>query len=245
MKFCKKCQAETDRYKNGDCKACAKLRTKEWNILNPGKRKISNDEYRANNQEKINAYRNSHKEDIRLKSAEHYKINKEKSKISHAAYYKKTAERQKFTARRWQKANPEKKKANERAWCKENFEKVKAWNRAWQKANPIKVNAITARWKRANPEARRIHGQNRRATKRANGGRLSKGLVGRLFKLQRGKCPCCQKTLGNDYHLDHIVPLKLHGLNADDNMQLLRATCNMQKGSKHPVDFMQSKGFLL
>ena len=37
----------------------------------------------------------------------------------------------------------------------------------------------------------------------------------------------------------------LGGLNADSNMQLLRAECNLQKSAKHPVDFMQSRGFLL
>jgi len=41
------------------------------------------------------------------------------------------------------------------------------------------------------------------------------------------------------------MPLALGGANADDNIQLLRSTCNQQKHAKHPVDFMQQKGFLL
>lgn len=35
------------------------------------------------------------------------------------------------------------------------------------------------------------------------------------------------------------------GSNTDDNIQLLCKTCNLSKGAKHPIDFMQSKGFLL
>jgi len=35
------------------------------------------------------------------------------------------------------------------------------------------------------------------------------------------------------------------GSNTDDNMQLLRKLCNLQKHAKHPVDFMQERGFLL
>jgi 5-methylcytosine-specific restriction endonuclease McrA len=51
--------------------------------------------------------------------------------------------------------------------------------------------------------------------------------------------------LGDNYHIDHIMPLALGGSNTDDNIQLLRQRCNNQKCAKHPVDFMQSRGFLL
>jgi 5-methylcytosine-specific restriction endonuclease McrA len=51
--------------------------------------------------------------------------------------------------------------------------------------------------------------------------------------------------LGDNYHLDHIVPLAIGGTNTDDNIQLLRQKCNQQKSAKHPIDFMQSRGFLL
>jgi len=87
--------------------------------------------------------------------------------------------------------------------------------------------------------------QNRRARKKYNGGRLSKGLSNKLYKLQRGKCACCGKSLGDDYHLDHRMPLALGGVNEDLNMQLLRSKCNREKHAKHPIDFMQSRGFLL
>lgn len=56
---------------------------------------------------------------------------------------------------------------------------------------------------------------------------------------------CCGLPLGDNYHIDHIMPLALGGSNTDDNIQLLRQRCNNQKCAKHPVDFMQSRGFLL
>lgn len=67
----------------------------------------------------------------------------------------------------------------------------------------------------------------------------------KLYELQRGKCACCCKPLGNNYHLDHRVPLARGGRNEDCNMQLLRAKCNMQKSAKDPIEFMQERGFLL
>ena len=77
------------------------------------------------------------------------------------------------------------------------------------------------------------------------GGVLTLGLSLRLFQLQKGKCACCKKPLGSNYHMDHIMPLALGGTNTNDNIQLLRARCNLQKQAKHPVDFMQQRGYLL
>jgi 5-methylcytosine-specific restriction endonuclease McrA len=157
-------------------------------------------------------------------------------------------------------ANPERKKAYSRAYRAKNPEKVKAHLRAYYAANKEKLkvkmaayNALNietiaianAAWRKANPEALRILTQNRRAKKRANGGTLSSGLSAKLFKLQRGKCACCGLPLGDDFHLDHVFPSALGGPNIDDNMQLLRKRCNLQKRAQHPVDFMQSRGFLL
>ena len=91
----------------------------------------------------------------------------------------------------------------------------------------------------------RINCQNRRARKIAVGGKLSKGLTEKLYKLQRGKCACCGKLLGDNYHLDHRMPIALGGANEDWNIQLLRSTCNHEKHAKHPIDFMQERGYLL
>jgi 5-methylcytosine-specific restriction endonuclease McrA len=130
-------------------------------------------------------------------------------------------------------------------WRTENPERFLQQVAAWRAANPEKIKAANAAFRLNNPEARKTHHQNRRARKKLAGGKLSSGLVRKLFDLQRGKCACCKQPLGNDYHLDHIFPLALGGSNTDYNMQLLRARCNMEKKAKHPVDFMQQRGYLL
>lgn len=145
----------------------------------------------------------------------------------------------------WHKDNSEKSKANSAAWRVANLEKHKANNAAYRAANPEKHKAKCAAWYKANPEKRRIFDHNRRAKQRANGGKLSPDLSAKLFKLQRGKCPCCKQPLGNDYHLDHIMPIDLGGANEDWNIQLLTQRCNNQKHAKDPIEFMQSRGFLI
>jgi 5-methylcytosine-specific restriction endonuclease McrA len=125
-----------------------------------------------------------------------------------------------------------------------NPEKLKESQRKYKAAHPEKRKTTVASWQKRNPEALRIKQQNRRAQKFLGGG-VSKGIQKKLFDLQRGLCPCCLMPLGEDYHLDHRMPLALGGEHEDRNMQLLRAICNLQKSAKHPVDFMQSRGFLL
>lgn len=144
----------------------------------------------------------------------------------------------------WYAANREKRRAVINAWNEANRDRVRATTAKWEAENPDRARERQAKWRAENREANRIIVQNRRS--RENGGNLSKGLAEKLLKLQRGKCACgCNQALGDDYHLDHIMPLALGGSNTDDNIQLLRATCNMKKNAKHPVEFMQQQGFLL
>jgi len=189
MKFCKKCQCETERYASGGCKTCVKKYATERRLANP-----------------------------------------EKAKEASA---------------KWRAANPDRNKANKAAWSASNKQKVNSYKLTWRLTNPGYYKIYRAKNLKKLSASSLIHVQNRRARKRANGGFISKDLPSKLFKLQKGKCPCCKKPLGKKYHLDHIVPLALGGPNSDDNMQLLRASCNLQKHAKHPIDFMQSRGFLL
>ena len=130
-------------------------------------------------------------------------------------------------------------------WRASNPEKAKSIRARHRAANPDNERAMKANWERANPEASRIRSHNYRARKRENGGKLSRGIAAKLFRLQRGKCACCGEPLGTEYHLDHIMPLALGGSNTDDNIQILRSTCNQQKHARHPIEFMQQRGFLL
>lgn len=180
-----------------------------------------------------------------LESSAYRKANPEKATASWKTWKENNLELSKERARAWRLANLDKAKARSAAWYLANAEKTKARAAAWYLANidRAKANAVAYLTKR--PEVFKTAAQNRRARKLKAGGRLSKDLSSRLFALQRGKCACCGKPLGNKYHMDHIVPLVLGGSNTDDNIQLLRAQCNLQKSTKHPIDFMQERGHLL
>lgn len=145
----------------------------------------------------------------------------------------------------WREKNIEKVKIKRSKYYLENLDKEKCDAKAWRIENPLRVKEAEKKWRTNHMEAKRLIQHNRNARIKSNGGILSKGLTEKLLKLQKGKCACCGNLLGDDYHLDHRMPIFLGGLNEDSNIQLLRAICNQQKGAKHPINFMQSKGFLL
>lgn len=233
-RFCPKCKVETDRYKNGACKPCAKASDVAYHEAHKDKRNSS----RA-------AWREENKGLVQARNLVYRTLNPEKVKASRDTYRAANPEIERERSAAYRAKNQDKIKAYQSQYRSENGKKCASAVAAWAAKNSDRKKAQNAAWAAANPEARRINKQNRRAKESANGGALSRGLQKKLFKLQNGKCPCCNHPLGDDYHIDHVMPLALGGLNVDENMQLLRSVCNLQKSKKHPVDFMQSRGFLL
>lgn len=224
MKTCTKCgetKPLTDFYHaRARCKLCIKTESALYAKLHRKERTEKNREWQSNNREKV-------RESCKKWNSEH------KDKLNE-------------TLRKWRALNPEKVKASKARHYAKHAEKERASRKKWYAENRDKAKEAYAKWAASNPEARRLINQNRRAAKREAGGRLSNGLVKRLFELQRGKCACgCNRPLGDDYHRDHRMPLALGGTNTDDNIQLLRKTCNLQKGAMHPIEFMQKRGFLI
>ena len=250
-RFCPKCQTETERNKKGDCKPCARIYKAKKYAENPQKAKDKVAAWRKANPEKAKATKDAWQKSNLEKSNATKKIwalnNPEKIKSAQKTYRSKesTKFQTKIRMQKWRQTNPEKVKLLDIAFRNKHKNKLAQKSKISYWKNPKKAIQNHMIWVKLNREKVRVIAQNRRAREKQLFGKLSKGLAEKLFKLQKGKCPCCYQPLGNDYHLDHIVPLALGGSNTDDNIQLLRQRCNNQKHAKHPIDFMQSRGFLL
>ncbi len=244
-KQCSKCKCikqTSDFYKKSStrdgmqsrCIVCEKHAAAKYRADNPEKIKSANSKWYANNPEKSKAIH-----------AKWYADNREKAKAASNQWYVTNKDKAKAYNAKWYTDNADKRIAKGAKWRASNPDKVKMSSAKWYVNNTAKANATNTKWRINNPKSVRIHYQNRRAKEKMIGGKLSVGLSDRLMKLQRGKCACCGLPLGEKYHLDHIMPLALGGSNTDDNIQLLRSQCNHQKHAKHPVDFMQQRGYLL
>lgn len=227
MKACKKCgetkqkqdfstDASKKDGKRSVCKACSVIAIAKWRAANLDK--------------------------IRTKNAKWYAENKKKCRERQAKWYSTNKDKCLDRQAKWRADNPEKCLEKSTKYKAANREKLFEYRAKWLADNP----EYKSKWYYANREACRIYSHTRRARKKEAGGKLSPDLADRLLKIQRGKCACgCKQPLGDDYHIDHIMPLALGGSNTDNNIQLLRAACNRHKSAKHPIDFMQSKGYLL
>lgn len=263
MKTCIKC-GSTKFTAAGACDPCKKAYNAMWREKNKEKETLRLKEWRKNNlerQKKTQAvWYEANKEKAIATAAKWHKDNPEKVKKIQAAsvkkhidrvkayrakYYAENAKRSNEANAKWRKENPLKEKERKKAYRAANPEKCKQIQINYSENNKEKIKARKAKYVAENLELSRVHNNNRRARKKASGGSISKGLTEKLFLLQKGRCACCGVPLEDDYHIDHIVPLYLGGSNSDENIQLLRSICNLQKGKKHPVDFMQSKGLLL
>lgn len=160
-------------------------------------------------------------------------------------WYHKNKERAIANGKAYRAANPEKHLKLVAAYVAADPERKRKNDAAWHQANKEHVAARKAEWAAKNPDAKARWHENRRARKGGHQGQISTTAVKRLYELQRGRCACCGESLKSGYHIDHILPLALGGTNTDDNIQLLTPSCNLKKHVKHPIDYMQQKGFLL
>jgi 5-methylcytosine-specific restriction endonuclease McrA len=146
---------------------------------------------------------------------------------------------------KWRAENKEKFDASLAKYRSEHKEERRLYAIEYRKKFPEKKKKYEKQYALRKPDCRRVILQNYRAKKRLNGGTLSKDISSILLIKQKEKCVSCMAPLINGYHIDHIYPIALGGSNTDQNIQLLCPKCNRQKHSKHPIDFMQERGFLL
>jgi len=146
-------------------------------------------------------------------------------------------EKRKEITKRYREKHPEK--------CKESVKKSQNANqariKAWVEKNKEKIAEYKKRWLEKN----RSWSASQKAKRRGATGRFTEGQIAALLEKQRYKCAACRCSIKEGFHRDHITPIALGGTNAIQNIQLLCPPCNRSKGAKDPLDFMQSKGFLL
>lgn len=264
IKFCKKCGTDTERTTRGDCKPCAKRISAAYYAANANSMKEKASVYRANNPEKVkacrDAYATSNVESIKARAKKYQLLNSLKIKEYQDEYRKNNHDDLKYKSVEYRTKYADKVKASQAAYYKENRERIIARNGVWAENNKSRVSAnmvvyrlanqahwktYLSDWRKSNAEKCAAYRGNRRARILDAGGTHTGKDIQQLFTQQRGKCACCKVSIKDGYHIDHIMPLALGGSNDKLNLQLTCPTCNLQKRAKHPIDFMQQRGFLL
>ena len=135
----------------------------------------------------------------------------------------------------WIINNIEKRKKSTKDWREKNAERYKATKQAYRDKHREEERKQASLWAKEHPEKRRISERNRRARKRGGDGTISIYEWKELCNRYDNKCLCCGKS-NVKLTIDHVVPLKLGGVNRIENAQPLCGSCNSRKGAKH-IDY--------
>jgi 5-methylcytosine-specific restriction endonuclease McrA len=125
-------------------------------------------------------------------------------------------------------------------WRENNPEKVRETNRKWYRSNQDKARESIRKWHQNNPEKRRALYQRRRARKAAAQVEdfSAQDLADYWESLGIDGCVYC----GAPYeHADHIQPLALGGEHSRANLLPACADCNLSKGAKDPVEYVNAR----
>jgi len=131
-----------------------------------------------------------------------------------------------------------------KGYREKNMAALSAASSEWNRKNAERFAEIRRASRLKNAESSRAVTRNRRAKLKQSAGSHTASDIKIIGEMQRWKCACCRVDVRSNYHVDHIIPIAGGGDNDKTNLQLLCPPCNQSKNAKHPVDFMQSRGFL-
>lgn len=223
------------------CRTCTTARRKQYYADHADEARQYTRQWRSENVAR-------HRENTRRWERE----NKERYLEAKRAWGKANPEKVRGYAQKWRKANPETVRTASRRWVANNPEKAKAKTRKWAQANHDyrlryhreyrqehrEERAHSFRlWARANPEKLRAKENRRRALKRKAAGHHVASDIQQQYSAQKGRCWWCGKPVGNDYHVDHVIPLVKGGSNGPENIVISCPPCNLAKGQKLPREW--------
>jgi DNA-directed RNA polymerase subunit N (RpoN/RPB10) len=129
-------------------------------------------------------------------------------------------------------------KALHKDWRDRNREHVRDEHRRAVAADPERHRRYAREWaRRLPPDERRAIHANERARRYGVGGTLTAVDIGAQRERQRGRCYWCGAKIGEDYHIDHVVPFALGGTNYPTNVVITCPSCNCHKSAKHPMEW--------
>lgn len=132
-----------------------------------------------------------------------------------------------------------------KAYREANRETILARERAHVQANPDAYRARINEWHKRNRDKANVWVRNYRARLKKASGSHTYADIQFLLKQQRGLCACCRVDIRKSFQVDHVIAVSMGGSNDKSNLQLLCKACNSVKRARDPVEFMQSRGFLL
>lgn len=117
--------------------------------------------------------------------------------------------------------------------CAPCREAAVAYMRARRKANPEPQRAAARAYRLRHPEKYAESTARYKARKRGNG--IEPYERAAIYVRDGGKCHLCGKRVGQDFHIDHLVPISAGGADAEWNVAIAHPLCNIRRGNRGPA----------
>lgn len=133
----------------------------------------------------------------------------------------------------WYRDNPENREANlayQRQWREQNAATKRASSRRWYEANLETLREQRRAYYEENPDV--FDRARQKRAKLKNGTEHVPYTRKEIFERDGGRCRLCGLELEckpHGYHIDHIVPVALGGVDTPANVQLTCPLCNRRK----------------
>lgn len=170
------------------------------------------------------------------KQKDRYASNPEKYIARSADYQRSRPGYASDKAKAYRTAKPEKVKADNQRYYKDNKEKAAADNKQWRSKNAEQRKAYLAEWNIKNADARAALHAKRRAAKLQAIPPWSNQQAIREFYIE---AQFLTKVTGDEYQVDHIVPLQsseVCGLHVPANLRVIPAKLNSAKRNRYWPD---------
>jgi 5-methylcytosine-specific restriction endonuclease McrA len=162
---------------------------------------------------------------------------REENRAACAERYRNNKERYSEQNRAWREANRERYLELNRNYYRRNRRVILGKMKAARDANPEADRERSRQWRRKNPEkARALSAKHRRLRLDAPGSHTAEDVRWR-YEIQKGCCYWCRKNVGDEYHVDHVIPISRGGSDGRENIVIACPTCNRSKHNKMPEEF--------
>jgi len=126
-------------------------------------------------------------------------------------------------------------RTNKKKWAKRDG--LVSWCKSCYRKNSKEHPTYPSRYIKRPEWVKPLHSvtKKRHAEWQATKYRLHKsGEIDAIGEHQEWQCPYCKTDIQNEYHIDHIYPIKHGGVDEVWNLQLTCETCNLKKNAKLP-----------